>query len=145
MSASINKVQLIGRLGKDPELRNLENGGAVCSFSLATDETWKDKTTGEKKQRTEWHSIIVWGPLAGICGKYLHKGSLIYIEGKNRTRKWEKDGVTRYITEVYVDDMKMLGSKLEGAASGNNAPQPAENAGSGHTNYPDIGSDDLPF
>ena len=93
--SGVNKVILVGRLGKDPEVRNLENGVTVANFSLATSESYKDKTTGDKKEVTEWHNISLWRGLADIAAKYLHKGDLVYIEGKLRTRSWEKEGVTR--------------------------------------------------
>lgn len=119
--AGLNKVQLIGRLGKDPEVRNLENGAMVATFSIATDETWKDKTTGEKKTLTEWHNIVCWRGLAEIASKYLKKGSQVYIEGKMRTRSWEKDNIKRYTTEVVTDELIMLTP-----ASSNHAPMPSE-------------------
>lgn len=107
----INKVILVGRLGKDPEVRYMPDGNPVTSFSLATDEQYKDKR-GEKQQKTEWHSIVTFGKLAEICGEYLHKGTLVYIEGKVKTRTWEdKDGVKRYTTEIIASDMKMLESR----------------------------------
>lgn len=109
--AGVNKVILLGRLGKDPEVKNLGNGTAVANFSLATSETYKDKTTGEKKETTEWHNIVLWRALAEIAQKYLHKGDMVYIEGKLRTRSWEKDGVTRYVTEVIADTLTMLQTK----------------------------------
>jgi single-strand DNA-binding protein len=110
--ASINKVILIGHLGKDPESRFMPNGDAVTNVTLATSETWKDKATGEKKELTEWHRLIFFRRQAEIAGEYLKKGSLIYVEGKLKTRKWtDKDGVEKYTTEIVVDDMKMLGGK----------------------------------
>src|SRR5215212_3656236 len=109
--SGVNKVILVGRLGKEPEVRNLDNGAIVANFSIATSESYKDKTTGDKKEVTEWHNIVLWRGLAEIAQKYVHKGDLVYIEGKLRTRSWEKDGVTRYTTEVVADNMTMLGSK----------------------------------
>src|SRR5687767_7229347 len=109
--SGVNKVILVGRLGKDPEVRNLENGVSVANFTMATSESYKDKTTGEKKEVTEWHNIVLWRCLAEISQKYLHKGDLVYIEGKLRTRSWEKEGVTRYTTEIIADNMTMLGSR----------------------------------
>ena len=94
----INKVVLIGRLGRDPEVRYTADGQAVANFSVATSEKWKDKNTGEMQERTEWHNIVAWRRLGEICGEYLAKGKLVYIEGKLQTRSWEKDGVTRYTT-----------------------------------------------
>ncbi|MEP2668857.1 MAG: single-stranded DNA-binding protein [Cyclobacteriaceae bacterium] len=150
--SGVNKVILVGRLGKDPEVRHLENGAAVANFSIATSETYKDKTTGEKKEITEWHSIVLWRGLAEIASKYLHKGDMVYIEGKLRTRSWEKDKVTRYTTEVVGDSMTMLSSKSSGGGN-------STSNGHGHTdkqntesspNFADepplgAGSDDLPF
>ena len=116
--SGVNKVILIGRLGKDPEVRNLESGATVANFSMATTETYKDKTTGERKEITEWHNIVLWRGLADVAAKYLHKGDLVYIEGKLRTRSWEKDNVTRYTTEIVGDNMNMLGTKGGGSGSG---------------------------
>ena len=110
--ASVNKVIVVGNLGKDPETRFLPDGKAVCNFSVATTDTWKDKATGEKKEATEWHRISTFGRLAEICGEYLKKGSQVYIEGKLRTRKWQdKEGQDRYTTEIIADAMQMLGSR----------------------------------
>ena len=107
----INKVTLIGRLGKDPELKYLDNGTAVTSFSIATSEKYKDKD-GERQEKTEWHNIVFWQRLAEIAKEYLHKGSLVYIEGKIQTRQWEdKEGQTRYTTEIVGREMKMLDPK----------------------------------
>ena len=110
--ASVNKVIVVGNLGKDPETRFLPDGKAVCNFSVATTDTWKDKATGEKKEAIEWHRISSFGRLAEICGEYLKKGSQVYIEGKLRTRKWQdKEGQDRYTTEIIADAMQMLGSR----------------------------------
>src|SRR5690606_21709179 len=116
--SGVNKVILVGRLGKDPEVRNLDNGVSVANFTMATSETYKDRTTGEKKETTEWHNIVLWRGLAEVSQKYLHKGDLVYIEGKLRTRSWEKEGVTRYTTEIVADNMTMLGSRGGGNAGG---------------------------
>ncbi len=145
--SGVNKVILVGRLGKDPEVRNLENGVTVANFSLATSESYKDKTTGDKKEVTEWHNISLWRGLADIAAKYLHKGDLVYIEGKLRTRSWEKEGVTRYTTEIIGDNMTMLSSK-PGGGSGNpeykpSAPQQA--SGAPDFRPSESTSDDLPF
>jgi single-strand DNA-binding protein len=124
--ASVNKVILIGNLGKDPETRYLPSGEAVTSFSIATSETWKDKTSGEKKEATEWHRISAFGKLAEICGEYLRKGSPVYIEGSLRTRKWQdKEGQDRYTTEIRADQMRMLGSRGEGGGGGGGMREPA--------------------
>ena len=110
--ASVNKVIVVGNLGKDPETRFLPDGKAVCNFSVATTDTWKDKATGDKKEATEWHRVSTFGRLAEICGEYLKKGSQVYIEGKLRTRKWQdKEGQDRYTTEIIADAMQMLGSR----------------------------------
>jgi single-strand DNA-binding protein len=109
--ASLNKVMLIGSLGRDPEIRYMPNGDAACNLSVATSESWKDKS-GEKQERTEWHRISMFGKLAEIAGKYLAKGSSVYLEGKLQTRKWtDKDGVDKYTTEIIADRMQMLGGK----------------------------------
>jgi len=110
--AGINKVILVGNLGKDPEVRYLEGGTAVANFPIATSETFKDRASGERKTNTEWHNIVVWRGLAEIAEKYLKKGSQIYLEGKLRTRQWQdKDGNNRYTTEIVADNLQMLGRK----------------------------------
>lgn len=110
MSNGINKVILIGNLGGDPETRAMPNGTAVANLSIATSETWKDKQTGEKKERTEWHKVAMFGRTAEIAGEYLRKGSKIYIEGRLRTRKWQdKQGNDRWTTEIVADSLQMLG------------------------------------
>jgi single-strand DNA-binding protein len=108
----INKATLVGHVGRDPEIRNMSNGDAVATVSLATTEKWKDKN-GERQEKTEWHRLVFFGKLADIVDKYVHKGSLIYVEGKLTTRKWEKDGVERYTTEINCNEMKLL-NKVEG-------------------------------
>ncbi|MDY6910772.1 MAG: single-stranded DNA-binding protein [Chloroflexota bacterium] len=107
----INKTIIIGRLGKDPEVRYTQDGRVIANFSVATSEEWKDKATGEKKERTEWHRIVAFGRLGEICGEYLAKGKLVYVEGRLQTRSWEKDGVTRYTTEIVANSMQMLESR----------------------------------
>jgi len=138
--AGINKVILIGNLGRDPEIRQLETGVKVANFSLATTETYKDKG-GNRVDQTEWHNIVLWRGLAEIAEKYLHKGSTIYLEGKIRTRSWEdKDKNKRYTTEIVGDNMTMIGSKKD-----------VENTSNPPTNTDDIPentaqeADDLPF
>ena len=113
--ASVNKVILVGNLGADPEMRYLQNGDAVCNIKIATSESWKDKQTGEKKETTEWHRVVFFRQLAEIAGKYLKKGSSVYVEGKITTRKWQdKDGTDRYTTEITGNEMKMLGGRQDG-------------------------------
>lgn len=120
--AGINKVILIGNLGKDPEVRHLEGGTAVASFSLATSETYKDKN-GQRIEQTEWHNVVVWRALAEIAEKYLKKGMTIYVEGKLRTRAWEdKDKVKRYSTEIIGDTITMLGKKESNGAVTDDIP-----------------------
>lgn len=115
--ASVNKVILIGHLGADPETRYTGSGSAVTNIRIATSEQWKDKTTGDRQERTEWHSITFFGRLAEIAGEYLKKGHMIYVEGKLRTEEWEKDGVKRYSTKVYADDLKFLSKNERGTNS----------------------------
>ena len=114
----LNKVMLIGRLGKDPEIRYAQSGTAVTNFTLATNEDWMDKASGEKKEKTEWHRIVAFGKLGEICGKYLTKGKQVYVEGRLQTRSWEQDGTTRYITEIVANDMQMLDAKGPGEGGG---------------------------
>ncbi len=121
----LNKVMLIGNLGKDPDVRYTPSGAAVANFSLATNKKWKDKESGEKKEQVEWHQIVVWGKTAEVAGEYLKKGSQVYLEGELRTRKCEdKEGKDRYTTEVHCYVMQMLGSKGEGG--GNRPPHSTE-------------------
>jgi len=111
--AGLNKVILIGNLGKDPVLRYTPDGTPVCNFSIATSDKWNDKNTGEKREKTEWHRIVAWRRLGEICGEYLSKGRQVYIEGKLQTRSWEKDGVTRYTTEIVASDVQFLGKRTD--------------------------------
>lgn len=155
--AGVNKVILVGRLGKDPDVRYLENGTAVSNFPIATSETYKDRTTGERKEQTEWHNIVLWRGLAEVAEKYLKKGDMVYIEGKLRTRNWEKDGITRYTTEVVGDNMTMLGNNSGGSNNGGSSDYSQQASGgyqdnsdsSGSTSSVDQSSedvtDDLPF
>ena len=133
MGRGINKVILVGSLGKDPEIRYTGGGAAVASFSIATNESWKDKTSGEMVENTEWHNITAFGRLAEICGEYLKKGSQVYVEGKLQTDKWQdKSGADRYTTKVIIREMQMLGGRPDSAGSpdGSSAPQssPAQSA-----------------
>ena len=141
--ADLNKVQIIGRLGADPEVRQFPNGGAVANLSLATGESWKDKTTGEKKERTEWHRVAIFGKLADIAGQYLRKGSKVYLEGQLRTRKWQDNtGQDRYTTEVVVQGfggrMIMLDGKGDGQQSARPAYQPDQTARTNEPAEPDF-------
>jgi single-strand DNA-binding protein len=121
--SGVNKVILIGNLGRDPEVRHLDSGKAVANFSLATSETFKSKS-GEKTTNTEWHNIVLWGQPAEIAEKYLKKGQTVYIEGSLKTRSWEKDGITKYITEVVGSRLQMLGGGS--GSQSNNEPVEAE-------------------
>lgn len=146
--SGVNKAILVGRLGKDPDVRHLESGAAVANFPIATSETYKDKN-GNKVEQTEWHNIVLWRGLAEIAEKYLQKGKMVYIEGKLRTRSWEKDGVTRYTTEVVGDQMTMLDSKGSDnqSSGGSNEYQSNNQAAAAQSQTPDTNSemDDLPF
>jgi single-strand DNA-binding protein len=146
--SGVNKVILIGNLGADPEVRHLQNGAAVANFRIATSETYKDRQTGEKREQTEWHSIVAWRGLAEIVEKYLRKGSKVYVEGKLRTRQWQdKDGNTRYTTEIHADEMTML-DRAAGGGAPQGQPQAAPSA-SAPASAPaggfDDEVDDLPF
>lgn len=123
--ASLNKAILIGNLGQDPEVRYAPSGDAISNVSVATSESWKDKTSGEKRESVEWHRVVFFGKLAEIAGQYLKKGSQVYVEGRIQTRKWQdNDGQDRYTTEIRADTMKMLGGKAEGGeAPRQSAPQ----------------------
>ncbi len=156
MAGGINKVILVGNLGQDPEIRYTADGRPIANFSIATSESWKDKNSGEKREKTEWHRVVVFGKLAEICGEYLSKGKQVYIEGKLRTRKWQgQDGQDKYTTEVVIDGfngvMQMLGTR-EGGGGG---PRPAAGGGGGGGSQQDQGypqqpyqndkEDDIPF
>lgn len=158
--ASVNKVIIVGNLGRDPETRYMPNGEAVTNIAVATSESWKDKTTGEKKELTEWHRITFYRKLAEIAGQYLKKGSQVYVEGRLQTRKWaDKDGVERYTTEIIADTMQMLGGRqgMGGGAPMDDdyaSPAPARSGGSAPAtrggsakpapNFSDM-DDDIPF
>jgi single-strand DNA-binding protein len=157
MSRGVNKVIIVGNLGKDPETRYMPSGSAVTNLRIATTEAWKDKQSGEQQERTEWHSVAMFGRLAEIAAEYLRKGSQVYIEGKLRTRKWQdKEGKDRYTTEILADEMQMLGSKGGGGASGAGAgamggATAAGGSGGGRAAVNDSGAppgdfdDDIPF
>jgi single-strand DNA-binding protein len=158
--AGINKAIIVGNLGRDPEVRYTQDGTAVANFTVATSESWTDKNTGEKRENTEWHRVVVWRRLAEICGEYLSKGRQVYVEGKLQTRSWEQDGVTRYTTEIVANTVQFLGS---GAGAGAGAPRQGAGAYQGggrgqgtgggavqDPGYPDPGyadpqDDDIPF
>ena len=148
-SKGINKAIIVGNLGKDPEVRYMPNGGAVANITLATSESWRDKATGEQKEKTEWHRVVLFGKLAEIAGEYLRKGSQVYIEGKLTTRKWvDQAGVEKYTTEIHVNVggvLQMLGGKPESSA--NNQPQQQrQQAPKSSSNEPPMDfEDDIPF
>lgn len=147
MARGVNKVILVGNLGQDPETRYMPSGGAVTNLRIATSESWKDKQTGEQQERTEWHSIAMFGRLAEIAAEYLRKGSQVYIEGKLRTRKWQdKSGNDRYTTEVIADEMQMLGSRggAGAPASGGGQQRPAAAPAQQPAAVSDF-DDDIPF
>jgi single-strand DNA-binding protein len=118
MSTSLNKVTLIGTLGRDPEVKYMPSGDALANLSIATSESWKDKASGEKRESTEWHRVTLFRRLAEIAGEHLHKGQQIYIEGSLKTRSWEKDGQKHYVTEIVATELKMLGGRTKSADSG---------------------------
>jgi single-strand DNA-binding protein len=155
--ASVNKVILIGNLGRDPEVRYTPSGSAVCNVSLATTRNWKNKDSGEKVEETEWHRVVFYDRLAEIAGEYLKKGRPIYVEGRLKTRKWQdKDGVEKYTTEVIAEEMKMLGSR-EGMGAGGgddggeprsapaSRPAPSKPAAQKSSTGFDDMDDDIPF
>jgi single-strand DNA-binding protein len=147
MSRGINKVVLIGNMGQDPDTRYMPSGGAVTNVRLATNESWKDKQTGEQRERTEWHSVVFFNRLAEIAAEYLRKGSQIYVEGKLRTRKWtDRDGNDRYTTEVVADEMQMLGMRGPVAPRGQTQRKVANGADMGPMNDDmDMDGDSIPF
>ena len=162
MARGINKVIIVGNLGQDPEVKYMPSGGAVCNITVATSESWNDKSSGEKQERTEWHRIVFYRKLAEIAGEYLRKGSQVYVEGKLQTRKWQdQGGADRYTTEIVANEMQMLGgrgSASSGASSSgsagfdnSNKQASAAPAASGDTPAPAGGGmaddfdDDIPF
>ncbi|MBV6641606.1 MAG: single-stranded DNA-binding protein [Cyclobacteriaceae bacterium] len=146
--SGVNKVIIVGRLGKEPEVRHLENGASVANFPVATSEVYKDRNTGERKEQTEWHNVVLWRGLADVAEKYLKKGDMVYVEGKLRTRSWEKEGITRYTTEIVGDNMTMLGNSGGGQASGG-SPQSQdryqESESQPVNQSQEDATDDLPF
>ncbi len=156
MARGINKVILVGNLGQDPETRYMPSGGAVTNITLATNESWKDKQTGEQKDRTEWHKVAMFNRLAEIAAEYLRKGSQVYVEGKLRTRKWQdRDGNDRYTTEVIADEMQMLGGRGGGGGGSFSSGGGSDGGSGGGSNAPSGGGksappaddfdDDIPF
>ncbi len=148
MARGINKVILVGHLGADPETRYMPSGGAVTNLRIATSDSWKDKTTGQQQERTEWHNVVMFQRLAEIAAEYLRKGSQVYIEGRIRTRKWQdkNDGHDRYTTEIVANEMQMLGGRSGGAGGGagaSSSPPPRAEGDAG----PSGGDfdDDIPF
>ncbi len=150
---SVNKVIILGRLGQDPELKYTPSGAAVCNFSLATSETWTDKNSGQKNEKTEWHRIVVWGKLAELCNQYLSKGRQAFVEGKIQTRSWDdKDGNKRYTTEISASTVQFIGAN-QGTSTSSNANNNMNQAPTNNDNQNDynissdanFASDDIPF
>lgn len=141
--SDLNKAMIIGRLGKDPEVRYTQDGKAVANFTIATSDKWKDRDSGEPREKTEWHRVVAFGRLGEICGEYLSKGKQVYIEGRLRTRSWEKDGITRYTTEIEAVAMQMLGSRenQDSSRRADPVPHPVQSQPS----YPGPEDDDIPF
>jgi single-strand DNA-binding protein len=142
MARGINKVILVGNVGKDPETRYAAGGACITTVSVATSESWKDKQTGEQKERTEWHRVKFFGRIAEIAGEYLKKGSQVYIEGSLRTEEYEKDGVKKYSTDIVAQEMQMLGGR-PGADSARQAPR--DNSAGPRTSGGAVADDDVPF
>ncbi|MEJ2131814.1 MAG: single-stranded DNA-binding protein [Gammaproteobacteria bacterium] len=154
MARGVNKVILIGNLGRDPETRYTQAGTPVTHFSVATNESWRDRQTGEQQERTEWHNVVCFARLAEIAGEYLSKGRTVYIEGSLRTSSWEQDGQTRYRTEIVANDMQMLGGRGEGGGAGFNPssserdaqPATAQSGGAQSSEpFEEDFDDDIPF
>jgi single-strand DNA-binding protein len=150
---SVNKVIILGRLGQDPELKYTPSGAAVCNFSLATSETWTDKNSGQKNEKTEWHRIVVWGKLAELCNQYLSKGRQAFVEGKIQTRSWDdKDGNKRYTTEISASTVQFIGAN-QGTSTNSSANNNTNQAPTNNDNQNDynissdanFASDDIPF
>lgn len=140
--SGVNKAIILGNVGNDPEVKYMPNGNAVANLSIATSETWKDKSTSDKQEKTEWHRIVAFGKLAEIIEKYVKKGSKLYIEGKLQTRSWEQDGQKRYATEVVVSEMQFVDSRSETGNTQSQKPQQSQPAqGSSFDNF----DEDIPF
>ena len=162
--ASVNKVIIVGNLGRDPEMRTFPDGGSICNVAIATSRQWKDKTSGERQEETEWHRVVFYDRLAEIAGEYLKKGKSVYVEGRLKTRKWtDKDGVEKYTTEIIAQEMTMLGAREGGGAGGGGGstgdegggasaprsaaaarPTPTKPAAKSSTGFDDM-DDDIPF
>ena len=152
MAGSVNKVILVGNLGRDPEVRTFQNGGKVCNLRIATSETWKDRNTGERRERTEWHSVAIYSePLVRIAEQYLRKGSKVYIEGQLETRKWQdQSGQDRYTTEIvlrpYRGELTLLDSRADAGGNGGGGPAPEPQGGGGYGGpAPSDLDDEIPF
>jgi len=145
MARGVNKVILIGNLGRDPETKYMPSGDAVTNVSVATTEQWKDKQTGEKVEKTEWHRLVFFKRLAEVAGEYLRKGSMVYVEGRLQTRQWDKDGQTHYTTEIKGDQMQMLGGRGGAGASAPAMPQDRGSARPEPTTAEPEFDDDIPF
>ncbi len=154
----INKVILVGNLGRDPEVRYMPSGGAVANVTLATGESWKDRNTGEQQERTEWHRVVFFSRLAEIVEQYLKKGAKVYVEGRLQTRSWEQDGIKRYTTEIIANEMQMLDSRGGGEGGGFEPRQPVQSAPGGDkpqakaaeaqgggSSFDNFDDDDIPF
>ena len=145
MARGINKVILIGHLGQDPEVRALPSGSSIANLRIATTESWKDKQSGEFKEQTEWHTVVLFGRTAEVAAEYLKKGSQVFIEGRLRTRKWQdKTGADRYSTEIIADQMQLLGGRPSGDKSAAPASDPSESETGGHGHREEF-DDDIPF
>jgi len=155
MARGVNKVIIVGNLGQDPEVKYMPSGQAVCNISVATTDSWSDKASGEKQEKTEWHRVVFFRRLAEIAGEYLHKGSQVYIEGRLQTRKWQdQSGVEKYTTEIIANEMQMLGGRGGGASGGGFDAPPAADDGYGSSSTKPAKSapstaddfdDDIPF
>ncbi len=150
MARGVNKVILVGNLGSDPEVKYMPSGSAVANVSIATTDSWKDKGTGERQERTEWHRVVFFNRLAEIAGEYLRKGSQVYIEGRLQTRKWQdQSGNDRYTTEIVANDMQMLGGRGGGGSASFDEPPAKQSAApaapAGAQSAPDDFDDDIPF
>ena len=153
----INQANIMGTLGQDPEIKYMPNGDAVCNLSVATSETWQDKQTGEQREDTEWHKVVLFRRLAEVASEYLEKGCKVFVSGKIKTRSWEKDGIKHYMTQIIGDDMQIVTFKDKKGPQGTYDPSPAYNTGGNVSQAPsqnkvydtkqggDVFDDDIPF